>query len=147
MHTADLAPALAAIVGADAVSSDDDALALASQDLHVVGQRPLAVVRPVDSEQLAAVVRAATSRRIAVIPRGGGLSYTGGYASPTPQAITIDLRGMNRIVALSAEDMTVTVQAGVTWKQIRDVLAPLGLRLPFLGTFSGAGATVGGGLG
>lgn len=146
MGTADLESSLAAIVGADGVSTDDDALELATQDLHVVGQRPLAVVRPTDAARLAAVVAAATSRGIAVVPRGGGLSYTGGYASPTTRAITIDMRGMDRIVALCAEDMTVTVQAGVTWKQIRDALAPAGLRLPYLGTFSGAGATVGGGL-
>src|SRR5688500_7226080 len=103
MGIADLESSLAAIVGADAVSTDEDALELATQDLHVVGQRPLAVVRPTDAAQLAAVVAAATSRGIAVVPRGGGLSYTGGYASPTMRAITIDMRGMDRIVALRAE--------------------------------------------
>ena len=42
--------------------------------------------------------------------------------------------------------MFITVEAGVTWKRIHEALAPFGLRLPFYGTFSGARATVGGGL-
>jgi FAD/FMN-containing dehydrogenase len=42
--------------------------------------------------------------------------------------------------------MYVTVEAGVTWKQLHEALAPRGLRLPFFGTFSGATATVGSGI-
>lgn len=138
---------LAEIVGADAVRTDDAARALAANDVHVSGILPLAVVRPADATSLAAAVAAATARGYAVLPRGGGLSYTGGYAPPGLKSITIDLGAMNRILSISAEDMVITVQAGVTWKQIQAALKPLGLRLPFIGTFSGAGATVGGGLG
>ncbi|MFN6934809.1 MAG: FAD-binding oxidoreductase [Tsuneonella sp.] len=104
------------------------------------------MIRPADANALAAAVRAATARGVAIMPRGGGLSYTGGYASPTPCSIVVDLSAMDRILHISREDMVITVQAGITWKQIYDTLAPLGLRLPFFGTFSGAGATVGGGL-
>lgn len=148
MSDGDFLDTLTAIVGADGVRTDPAALALASHDVHVSAPHaPLAMVRPRDSRQVAAIVAAATSRGIAVIPRGGGLSYTGGYASPSARAITIDMRAMDRILDISAEDLTITVQAGVTWKQIHQALAPLGLRLPFIGTFSGAGATVGGGLG
>lgn len=147
MNDAALLEKLAEIVGADAVRTDDAALALAASDVHLTGERPLAVIRPTNAVALAAAVAAATGQGVAVLPRGGGLSYTGGYASPTPRAITIDLGAMNRILHVSAEDMVITVEAGVTWKQINAALKPLGLRLPFIGTFSGAGATVGGGLG
>lgn len=137
---------LAGIVGADAVRSDDAALALAASDAHVTGARPLAVIRPADAASVAAAAALAIAHGYAVLPRGGGLSYTGGYAPPDARSITIDLSGLNRIVNISAQDMVITVQAGVTWKQIATALKPLGLRLPFIGTFSGAGATVGGGL-
>lgn len=147
MNDAALLDRLADIVGADAIRTDDAALALAASDVHLTGERPLAVIRPTDAEALAAVVAAATERGVAVLPRGGGLSYTGGYAPPTPRSITIDLSAMNRILHISPEDMVITAEAGVTWKQIHAALKPLGLRLPFIGTFSGAGATVGGGLG
>lgn len=147
MNHAALLDALVAALGADAVRTDDAALALAANDVHVTGERPAAVVRPRDARGVAAAVSAATALGYAVVPRGGGLSYTGGYAPPSAKAITLDMRGLNRILDIAEEDMTITVQAGVTWKQINDALKPRGLRLPFIGTFSGAGATVGGGLG
>ncbi|WP_380875788.1 hypothetical protein ACFB49_06020 [Sphingomonas sp. DBB INV C78] len=147
MSHAELLDALAAAVGADAIRTDEAALDLAASDVHVTGHRPAAVARPHDAAGVAAAVSTATALGYAVLPRGGGLSYTGGYAPPAAKAITIDMRGMDRILDISEEDMTITVQAGVTWKQINDALKPRGLRLPFIGTFSGAGATVGGGLG
>lgn len=146
MSDAELLAQLARIVGADAVRADDRSRASVSSDLFVTGARPMAVIRPADANVLTAAVRAATARGVAIVPRGGGLSYTGGYASPTPRSIVVDLSAMDRILHISREDMVITVQAGITWKQIYETLAPLGLRLPFFGTFSGAGATVGGGL-
>lgn len=138
--------ALRLAVGAGAVRTDDAALALAASDLYTTGARPLAVVRPDNSRGVAAAIAAATSRGVAVLPRGGGLSYTGGYAAPDARCIQIDLGGLNRILAIAEDDLYITVQSGVTWVQIHEALRPLGLRLPFFGTFSGAGATVGGGL-
>ncbi len=74
------------------------------------------------------------------------MSYTGGYLATTPRAVVVDLRRMNRIVEISEQDLFITVEAGVTWRDIHAALTPLKLRLPFFGTFSGACATVGGGM-
>jgi len=60
--------------------------------------------------------------------------------------VVLDLGRLDRIVEISADDMYVTAEAGVTWQQLHAALTPLGLRLPCFGTFSGALATVGGGL-
>lgn len=141
-----LIDALVAQVGARAVYTDDAALQEASHDVHLSGVCPAVVVAPTSAEDVVAVVKVAAAMGYVLVPRGGGLSYTGGYASPTPKAVAIDLRHMNRILDISADDMTITVEAGVTWRQIDVALKPFGLRLPFIGTFSGAGATVGGGL-
>ncbi len=141
-----LIEALTARLGAGALRTDEDARALAASDLYMTGERPAAVVVPADAAQVAEAIRVAAALGYAVVPRGGGLSYTGGYAPPCAKAITIDMRAMNRILDIAEEDMVITVQAGTTWKQIYDALKPRGLRLPFFGTFSGAGATVGGGL-
>jgi FAD/FMN-containing dehydrogenase len=146
MSDAALLEALRAAAGADAVRTDAESLARAASDLHVQGSAPAAVVRPSTAEAVATCIAAATSRSHAVVPRGGGLSYTGGYAPPSTKTVTVDLGGLNRIVDIAEDDMVVTVEAGVTWKQINEALRPRGLRLPFFGTFSGAGATVGGGL-
>ena len=146
MTEAALLDALRAIAGLDAVRTDEAALSLAANDFHVCGVRPLAMVQPGDPAAVAALVGLAVRQGLAVMPRGGGLSYTGGYTPPHEKSICLDMRKLDRILEISASDMVITVQAGVTWKQIAAALKPLGLRLPFIGTFSGAGATVGGGL-
>lgn len=146
MTDQDLLAALESAAGKGSVLTDMEARRLAAADLHVTGALPAAVVRPQDRDTLAAAVAAATSRGYAVLPRGGGLSYTGGYAPPTDRSVTFDLSALDRIIHISEQDMVMTVEAGVTWRQIAAALKPRGLRLPFFGTFSGAGATVGGGL-
>jgi len=103
-------------------------------------------VRPQTQEQLADAVRIATTAGWAITQRGGGMSYTGGYLPTQNNTVMLDLSALNRIVSISDEDLVVTVEAGVTWQQIWEALTPLGLRLPFFGTFSGSRATVGGGL-
>lgn len=117
-----------------------------SGDVYSTGAIAAAVLRPKDRSTCAAMVAMARSRGYAVIPRGGGLSYTGGYRPLDEKSVILDTSRLNRILEVNALDMYITVEAGVTWKQIHDVLTPLGLRLPFFGTFSGAQATVGGGL-
>ena len=131
---------------ADEVILDLEARRLASGDVYSQGVTAAAVLRPRDKDRCAALIAAATRAGLAVIGRGGGLSYTGGYLPLTESSVIIDTSRLDRIVEVNADDMYITVEAGVTWKRIYDTLAPLGLRLPFFGTFSGAQATVGGGL-
>lgn len=142
---AGLVAALRTLAG-DALSTDADALAAAAADLYAAGPEPFAVLRPTGTAQLAAAVALCAQHDCSVVPRGGGLSYTGGYACEPGRSLLVDLAGMDRILEVSAEDMYVVVEAGVTWKQLHEALRPLGLRTPYFGTFSGAGATVGGGL-
>jgi len=137
---------LAACVGAGRVVTDLAERALFSSDLYAEGATCTAVIRPADTASLAAAVRVATTAGYGVYPRGGGLSYTGGYVPATARAVIVDTRDLSGIVELDAEGMTVTVRTGATWEAIDAVLAPRGLRLPYFGTFSGRAATVGGGL-
>lgn len=143
---APLLRALEEAAGAAAVRTDEAALLRGAADLYEMGPKPVAVVRPDSAEAVARAVGATTSRGYVVVPRGGGLSYTGGYACTAERTVLFDLAGLDRIVAISEEDMIVTAEAGVTWKQLHEALKPRGLRLPYFGTFSGAGATIGGGL-
>lgn len=145
MSTALLA-ALRDALGVTAVLTDPATLALTGSDLWQTGALPAALVRPTTADGVAAAVQAAAAHNHAVLPRGGGLSYTGGYLIPHGPAIVIDLSALNHVLRVAPEDLTVTVEAGATWRDIHRALAPHGLRLPFFGTFSGAGATVGGGL-
>jgi D-lactate dehydrogenase (cytochrome) len=58
----------------------------------------------------------------------------------------IDTRRMNKVLDVNPADMTVTVEAGCTWADLRAALKPLGLRTPFWGPLSGISSTIGGGL-
>jgi len=131
---------------AESVILDPQECAFYSSDVYSCGELATAVLRPANAAECAAMVSAATGAGYAVIGRGGGLSYTGGYLPTDRRSVIVDVSRLDRIVEVNAEDMYITVEAGVTWKQIYERLAPLGLRLPFFGTFSGAVATVGGGL-
>jgi FAD/FMN-containing dehydrogenase len=140
----DLIHALAcggARVAADAVTLD-----LFAHDIFARGADLAAVVHPVDTASLAAAVKVATDRGLAVVPRGGGMSYTGGYTPDQPGAVLFDTATMNRIIEINETDMTVTVEAGCRWAALYEALRPRGLRTPFWGTLSGLHATVGGGM-
>lgn len=138
--------AIVAAAGADAVLTDAAALELAGQDVFSHGPAPLCVLQPASVEALAAGIAAATAQGLAVVPRGGAMSYTSGYLADAPGAVLVDLALLDRIVAIDAVDMRVTVEAGCTWASLYEALKPLGLRTPLWGTLSGIRATVGGGM-
>ncbi|HEX7871971.1 MAG TPA: FAD-binding oxidoreductase [Sphingobium sp.] len=138
--------ALAAILGPEGLLTDEDNRRLHSADLLGAGGLVTAVIRPASIEQLSAAMIEIAKAGLAVLPRGGGLTYVQGYVASDAGAVAVDLRRMNRIVEINEQDLLITVEAGTTWLQIHEALKPLGLRLPFFGTFSGRGATVGGGL-
>jgi FAD/FMN-containing dehydrogenase len=139
----DIVAELVAAIGSDAVLTGE----LASPyviDVYRRWEEPLAVVRPKSVEDLCAAVRTATSAGVAVFPRGGGASYTDGYLPNRPRSIVVDLGRLDRIVEINEEDAFVTVEAGVTWADLKDALDAKGLRTPFFGPFSGLRASVGG---
>lgn len=138
--------ALRGCLGDDGVVLDRAEREACSADLYAAGATCAAVLRPADREALARAVPIAATAGYALVARGGGLTYTGGCTPPHERTLVVDLARLDRIVALAADDMYVTVEPGVTWRALHAALAPHGLRLPCFGTFSGAGATVGGGL-
>ncbi len=119
---------------------------LMSGDFYSQGKICTAVIRPADTQMLAAATRIVTTAGYALIPRGGGMTYTGGYTPETSTSVVVDLGDLQGIVDFDARNMTVTARAGTTWETLYNELKPFGFRLPFFGTFSGRRATVGGGL-
>lgn len=122
----------------------DEALAVFASDLFYEGVPPCAVITPTTTQQLAGAVKGITASGLAVVPRGGGLSYSAGYVANLPDVVMIDTRHLNRIIEINTEDMFVTVETGVTWMALQQALKDTGLRTPFWGTGSGKYATVGG---
>ena len=139
-----LADELIAAVGAEHVLLDDEARTFFSHDLSV-DQLEIAavVVQPGSTAEVAAVVRAATAAGAAVVPRGGGMSYSHGYVPKRPGSVLLDLRRLNS-VEVNSEDMYVVAGAGATWESIYLAAAAQGVRAPYWGPMSGRFATVGG---
>ncbi|MEZ5459163.1 MAG: FAD-binding oxidoreductase [Steroidobacteraceae bacterium] len=137
---------LEALLGREQVLTDPAELEFHSTDIYAAGQRPLAVVRPASTAEVAQLVQLATSAGVAIVPRGGGASYTDGYAPAEAGSVLVDTSRMDRILELNERDMYVVVQVGVTWARLNEALMARGLRTPFFGPFSGLAATVGGAL-
>jgi FAD/FMN-containing dehydrogenase len=138
--------ALKNAVGAKSLLTDDASLALFSHDVLSSGNHPLAVFCPQSVEELAKGVGAATSAGVAIVPRGGGMSYTGGYLYEGGEFILVDTAALDEILEINETDLTVTVEAGCCWDKLFRTLQPMGLRVLSWGTLSGIRATVGGGM-
>lgn len=106
----------------------------------------LLVLRPGSVDELARVVAISTARGLSVVPRGGGLSYTGGYLPTANRSVTIDMARLNSIVEINLEDMYVVVEAGCSWRKLYEALKAKGVRTPYFGPMSGYASTVGGAL-
>ena len=101
---------------------------------------PDAVVFCESTEDVAAAVALAAAHAVPVIPFGIGSSLEG-HLLAVQGGLSIDLSRMNAIVAVNAEDLTVTVQAGVTREQLNREIRDTGLFFPI---DPGANATLGG---
>ena len=101
---------------------------------------PEAVVFCESTEDVAAVVRLADQHAVPVIPFGVGSSLEG-HLLAVQGGISIDLSRMNKVLAVNAEDLTVTVEAGVTRTQVNDEIRHTGLFFPI---DPGADASIGG---
>jgi FAD/FMN-containing dehydrogenase len=146
-----LADRLRAELGAQAVRSDDSARALAAHDIFFEAEKwPALVFLPDSVHALARGLALLTQAGLALAPRGGGMSYTGGYlpgsAGEAAPYASVDLTRLNRVVDVNTEDLFITVQAGCTWAQVRQALQGTGLTTPYAGPLSGLRATVGGAL-
>ncbi len=74
--------------------------------------RPLAVVLPETTEEVAGVVRVAAAHGIPIVPRGSGTGLSGG-ALPVPGCLLVVLSRMTRILAIDLENQRMRVQPGV----------------------------------
>ena len=143
---AELIAALHGTLGAQRVITSADECELLSGDLYSQGMPAAAVIRPSSTQMLASAVEQISAAGYALVPRGGGMSYTGGVCPPSVSSVVVDTVDLQGVVNFDPGNMTITAGAGTTWETIYKHLAPHGLRLPYFGTFSGRRATVGGGL-
>jgi D-lactate dehydrogenase (cytochrome) len=106
---------------------------------HPVGV-PDAVVFPLTTDEVSAVVKAAARHHSPIVPFGIG-SALEGHVNALQGGISIDLSRMNRVLRVSVDDLDATVEAGVTHRQLNKALANTGTAF---WVDPGADATLGG---
>ncbi|BBO84209.1 FAD-binding protein [Desulfosarcina ovata subsp. sediminis] len=122
--------ALREIVGADAVLTDANDLAVYSVDgtTHCQGSAEV-VVFPTDAGQIAQIMRLADKDEIPVTVRGAGTSLSGGPV-PVAGGIVLCTARMNRILDIDGEDFTVKAEVGVVLNDLNQALAAKNLFFP-----------------
>ena len=101
---------------------------------------PAAVVFAESTADVAFTVKLASDYSVPVIPFGIGSSLEG-HLLAVQGGISIDVGRMKQVLSINAEDLTVTVQPGVTRKQLNEAVKSTGLFFPI---DPGADATIGG---
>jgi D-lactate dehydrogenase (cytochrome) len=101
---------------------------------------PQAVVQCLSIDDVQAVVALCRDHRVPIIPHGSGSSLEGGL-SAIHGGISLDLAGMDNILAVRQDDLDATVEAGVTREALNSHLRDKGLFFPL---DPGANASLGG---
>jgi D-lactate dehydrogenase (cytochrome) len=120
--------------------------ALAVREQHGRDESPYPVTPPEvvvfceSTEDVAAVVKLADQYAVPVIPFGVGSSLEG-HTLAVQGGVSIDLGRMDKLVRVHPEDLTATVQAGVTREQLNREIRDTGLFFPI---DPGANASIGG---
>jgi FAD/FMN-containing dehydrogenase len=132
--------ALAGIVGAEHVLTGDAAAGYGTDWTGRFGGRPAAVIRPRDTDQVAAVLARCAAAGAPVVPQGGNTGLVGGGV-PRHGEFLLSLARLRRLGPVDAAAAQVTAGAGVTLEQV--AAASPGLDLGVLIASRGS-ATVGG---
>ena len=108
-----------------------------TEDTAIVGQ---VVVYPDTTEEVSKIVKICHRRGLPITPYSGGTSIEGQYI-PTYGGICIDFTRMDRILEINPSDLDCTVQPGLGWADLNNVLESDGLFFP---PDPGPGAMIGG---
>ena len=101
---------------------------------------PGAVVKVNSTEEVSKVLKYCNENKIPVVAFGAGSSLEG-HVLPIYGGISLDLNNLNKILEISPDDLTCTVQCGVHRMELNEKLAKDGL---FFSVDPGADATIGG---
>ncbi len=103
---------------------------------------PDLVVQPENESEVIMLVKEAAASKTPIVPRGGATAGFGG-AVPANAGIVIDFVRMNKVLDISPDRSTATVEPGVVWSDLQKALLAEDLDLPLYPT-SALSATVGG---
>jgi len=121
-----IARALGAAVGPEHCITDPGELHTYESDgLAGLRMRPLAVVLPATTQEVAAAVRVARRFGLPVVPRGAGTGLSGG-ALPVRDCVLVVMSRMNKILTVDLPNRRMRVQPGVINIDVTKAIAPHG---------------------
>ncbi len=117
-----LVKALRAELPADTViDADEDLSAYECDGLSAYRQRPMVVLLPRETAQVATAMRILARHEVPVVPWGAGTGLSGG-AMPLGDGVTLALSRMNRILEIDLDNRCAVVQPGVTNLRITEAV-------------------------
>jgi len=127
----DVVAALSGLVGVEHVMVGEQIAVDYEHDeaLTATPVRPLAVVRPGSTKDVAAILKTADDLHVPVTARGSGTGLSGA-AIPTPDGILVSFERMNRILEIDTDNHVAVVQPGVTLEELNRVAGEQGLVYP-----------------
>ena len=141
-----LIDALQHAVGATHVLTDGDLSAYEHDWRRRARGRALAVVRPASTEQVAAVVRACAAHGATIVPQGGNTGLAvGSVPDESGTQVLLSLRRMDKVRAIDAANLTLTVDAGCILQNVQTAAADAGFLFPLSLAAEGS-CTIGGNL-
>ncbi|OOG47538.1 FAD-binding oxidoreductase [Polaromonas sp. A23] len=139
--------ALRAVVGAANVLSEGDLSAWELDWRKRARGKALAVVRPGNTGEVAAVVKACMAAGISLVPQGGNTGLVGGSTpDDSGRQVVLSLQRMNAVRALDMPNLTMTVEAGCILQTLQETAEKAGLLFPLSLAAEGS-CTIGGNLG
>lgn len=125
----DLHAELAAIVGPGALLTDPVDLIAYGFDGTFFDNAPLLVVLPRTVDEVAAIHRLATRRKLPLTPRAMGSGLSGGSV-PLLGSIVLGVARMDRVIAIDAVDRVAVVEPGVITAHLQALVEARGLFYP-----------------
>ena len=119
------------IIGKQRVISKPEVLDGYSHDNSFTApMRPRLVVQPRDVDEVQKIVMWANETKTPLVPVSSGEPRFRGDTVPSvPEAVIVDLSGMNDIIRIDRRNRMVIIEPGVTYAQLQPALAEQGLRL------------------
>ena len=133
---------LQSIVGENYVTTGKDLAAYSSDWVGWYSWEPLALVRPANTAEVAALVKWANKNKTAIVPVSGNTGLNGG--THAEGALMLSLDRLNKIREMRADARVAVVEAGVIMSQLHDAADALNLVFPM--TFGAKGSAMIGGM-
>ena len=123
--------AIAALVDRENILDSPEVLEEYSRDESFTrAVKPQFAVKPRNSDQVQKIVRWANETHTPLVPVSSGPPHFHGDTVPgVPDAVIMDLSGMNKIISLDRRNRIAIIEPGVTYSQLQPALAGEGMRL------------------